>query len=74
MLKWVRDLIPKICKKPELDNKYRAKKVELVEIWHSLYLHSKKCASGSGKAYCRDTGRRSLLGTWGIVIEDRLKK
>jgi hypothetical protein len=40
ILKWVRELIPKICKKPEIDKRFRAKKVELDEMWH--YLRSKK--------------------------------
>lgn len=66
VLKWVRTLIPQICKKSEIDKKFRAKTVELDEMWH--YLNSKKSEYGSGKLIVV-IPVDSLTGNLGIVIE-----
>lgn len=68
VLKWVRDLIPKICKKPEIDKKYKLRKVEIDEMWH--FLNSKKSESGSGTLIVV-IPVESLTGNLGIVIEKR---
>jgi transposase-like protein len=68
VLKWVRDLIPKICKKPEIDKKYKVRKVEIDEMWH--FIDSKKSESGSGRLIVA-IPVESLTGNLGIVIEER---
>lgn len=70
VLKWVRSIVPMICKKPEIDKKYRVRKVEIDEMWH--FIKSKKRESGSGRLIVA-IPVESSIGNLGIVIEKRSK-
>ena len=70
VLKWVKTLVPMICKKPEIDKRYRVRKVEIDEMWH--FINSKKSGFGSGKLIVA-IPVESLIGSLGIVIEERSK-